>query len=641
MTIETHSALVTGCQLKEYRILSVIGQGGFGITYLAQDTKQNHQVAIKEYFPDNLAVREDDSIQPKSQQDEKNFIWGLERFSQEGKSLTNLSHPNVVRALNFFKENNTAYIVMEYEQGQNLEHVLNNSLSEAEIKAILPPLLSGVHAVHEAGFLHQNIKPSSIYLRDKDRTPVLLNFGTAHYAMGRLHRKAIVTPGYAPFEQYQTKGPQGPWTDIYALGAILYRAVTGKTPLEVLDRINEITRNKSSDPLLPAINTVKGKYSDSLLNGIEWSLQIAEEDRPQTVQQWANYILPNFSKTLKQCEAISQNRKIQVFNRWIVVVLIMIAANIGYVIYTKYNISQLQQEHEKSLQNTNIKKSKLQKNLTTTQQNLTKTKDNITTVKQQIAELQDENYSLQNQLNAYKNDTKEVYTSGSIIRDKLSDGSYGPDMVWLPGGKFMMGDIQGNGEANERPVHWMSVDSFAMGRYEITFAQYDRFIEALEKEKPDDSGWGRGVRPVINVSWHDAYAYAHWLSQQTGHKYRLPTEAEWEYAARAETISQHWWGDEARSCSECSNKTMPIGSSLPANGFDLYDMNGNVREWTCSAYVENYVGKERVCVYRNDNVSRVERGGSWLNSDMRVSARNHSLPDQKYINVGFRLVREY
>ncbi len=639
MTIETHLALATGYQLKEYRILSVIGQGDFGITYLAQDTKQNKQVAIKEYFPDSLAIRENDSIQPKSQQDEKNLIWGLERFSQEGKSLTNLNHPNVVRVLNFFKANNTAYVVMEYEQGQNLEHVLNNTLSEDEIKAILPALLSGVHAVHEAGFLHQNIKPSSIYLRDKDHTPVLLNFGTANYAMGRLHRKAIVTPGYAPFEQYQTKGPQGPWTDIYALGAILYRAVTGKTPLEVLDRINEITRNKSADPLLPIVEITKKKYSDSLLHGIEWALQIAEEDRPQTVQQWANSLLPNFSKTLKRCE-VAQNRKVHV-NRWIVVALIMVAVNIGYVIYSKYNISQLQQEYAQLLQDTDIKQVKLQKNLTIIEQNLITAKDKMAIVKQQIAELQEDNYSLQNQLNSYQDETKEVYTSGAIIRDKLSDGSYGPDMVWLPGGKFMMGDIQGNGEDNELPVHWIAVDNFAMGRYEITFAQYDRFVTAIEKDKPDDAGWGRGVRPVINVSWYDAYAYAHWLSQQTGHKYRLPTEVEWEYAARAETISQHWWGDDSMSCVECSDKTMPIGSSLPANGFDLYDMNGNVREWTCSEYVENYVGKERVCVYRNDNVSRVERGGSWLNSDMRVSARYHSLPDQKYLNVGFRLVREY
>ncbi len=638
MNIETHSALLTGCQLKEYRILSVIGQGDFGITYLAQDTKQNQQVAIKEYFPDNLAIREEDSIEPKSQQDEKNFVWGLERFSQESKSLTNLHHPNVVRVLNFFKANNTAYIVMEYEQGQNLEHILIDTLPEAKIKNILPHLLASIHAVHEAGFLHQNIKPSSIYLRDKDNTPVLLNFGTAHYAMGRLHRKAIVTPGYAPFEQYQIKGPQGPWTDIYALGAILYRAVTGITPPEVLDRINAITRNKSADPLVPAIDIAKGKYSNSLLQGIDWALQIAEEDRPQTVQQWANFLLPNATNTLKQCKNISSTDTRQSINRWIVIALIIIGLNIGYVFYINQTTSDLKQQHAEELQNSTTNKINLQQKLKLAQQDINETATNITSVRQQIAVLQEENYSLKEKLNTPSSTIS--YALGDIIRDKLSDNSYGPDMIWLSGGKFMMGDIQGNGEENEQPAHWMAVENFAMGRYEITFTQYDRFAEATERNKPDDAGWGRGTKPVINISWYDAYAYAHWLSQQTGKKYRLPTEAEWEYAARAGTISQYWWGDEAVPCPECKDETISIGSSLPANGFDLYDMNGNVREWTCSEYTANYVGKERVCVYRSDRAARVERGGSWLNPDMRVSARNYSLPDKRYLNVGFRLVRE-
>ncbi|MDM8568967.1 formylglycine-generating enzyme family protein [Thiotrichales bacterium HSG1] len=397
-----------------------------------------------------------------------------------------------------------------------------------------------------------------------------------------------------------------------------------------MDRINTITRNKSADPLLPLADKVKNKYSDSFLQNIEWALQIAEEDRPQNILQWANALLPNSTRKLKQCESIPIDKKIVKY-RWIVAASIIIGLNIGYVIYISHSVIQLKQKHE----------GQLQKNLKTSQLNSAKNEENITNIKQQLVELQDKNYSLQKTLDVYSDDSKEVYTDGAIIRDELSDGSYGPDMVWLPGGEFMMGDIQGNGKINEQPVHLMSVDSFAMGRYEVTFAQYDRFIEAFEKDKPDDGGWGRGVRPVINISWYDAYAYAHWLSDQTGHKYRLPTEAEWEYAARAGSISQYWWGDEVKLCPECGDKTMPVGSSLPANGFDLYDIAGNVKEWTCSEYVENYVGKERVCVDRNSKVSRVERGGSWLNPDKRISARYHSSPEKRYLNVGFRLVREY
>ena len=356
MTVATENcnALPTGYQLEEYRILSIIGQGDFGITYLAQDTKKNYQVALKEYFPKNLAIRENSNnvVQPKIQQDEKNFIWGLERFFKEGQILTNFQHPNIVRVLRSFKVHNTAYIVMEYEQGQNLSNVLKEkgTISEAEIISILPPLLSGLHAIHEAGFLHQNIKPDSIYLRDKNHTPVLLDFGAARYAIGRLHRSVepIVTAGYAPFEQYQIKGPQGPWTDIYALGAVLYRAVSGQTPIEVLKRIDAITRQKEEDPLSPAIQIGHHHYSENLLQGIDWALQIAEEDRPQTVQQWAKTLLPKSSKPLKFYHSIvSFDRpKKRRFNRWVFasVILTIMGFNVGYVFYTEQRIAHLQQQ---------------------------------------------------------------------------------------------------------------------------------------------------------------------------------------------------------------------------------------------------------------------------------------------------------
>jgi hypothetical protein len=125
-----------------------------------------------------------------------------------------------------------------------------------------------------------------------------------------------------------------------------------------------------------------------------------------------------------------------------------------------------------------------------------------------------------------------------VFRDPLKDGGFGPEMVWLSAGRFQMGDIQGIGDDNEKPVHWVSVNPFAIGRYEITFAEYDRFADATGLDKPDDKGWGRDRHPVINVSWHDAVAYTQWLTQQTGKQYRLPTEAEWEYAARADTTTQ-------------------------------------------------------------------------------------------------------
>ena len=212
------------------------------------------------------------------------------------------------------------------------------------------------------------------------------------------------------------------------------------------------------------------------------------------------------------------------------------------------------------------------------------------------------------------------FVAGKVFRDRLKDGSDGPEMVRIPAGTFRMGDIQGGGDSDEQPVHSVSVKRFAMGRYEITFAEYDRFAKATGQTLPDDEGWGRGNRPVINVSWDDVTAYAEWLSEQTGQHYRLPTEAEWEYAARAGTKTKYWWGNDLgknrAACYGCGAKwgldakrmTAPVGS-FAANPFGLYDTAGNVWEWTCSEYEDRYNGKEMRC--SNDGGLFVLRGGSW------------------------------
>jgi len=297
-TQENHrNALPTGYQLQEYQIQSLLGHGGFGITYLAHDTKLDAQVAIKEYLPNEIAVREGDyTVQPKSPQDANDFAWGLDRFLQEARTLAQFKHPNIVRVLRFFEAHNTAYIVMEYEQGQSLASALKDgeTATEAELLALLPPLLDGLETVHKAGYLHRDIKPGNICLRDKDQSPVLIDFGAARYEVGSRSRSVtqIVTPGYSPFEQYQGKGShQGPWTDIYALGAVLYRTIGGTMPVEATERIDAIVDNKP-DPQTPAVQVGRGRYSKPLLQAIDWALQAQKADRPQNVTEWAKAIFP-------------------------------------------------------------------------------------------------------------------------------------------------------------------------------------------------------------------------------------------------------------------------------------------------------------------------------------------------------------
>ena len=305
------NTLPIGCCLQEYQLKKILGIGGFGITYLAYDQQLNKQVAIKEYYPNELAVRDKTySVYPKSEHDQQSFTWGLERFLQEARTLASFNHPNIIKILRFFEANKTAYFVMEYEQGQSLATALKagGRATEEELMIILPSLLDGLAAIHKANFLHRDIKPSNIYIRDKDNTPVLIDFGSARFDVTRKNKSitSIVTPGYAPFEQYETDGiQQGAWTDIYALGAVLYRCISGKKPIEATKRIGALIRNET-DPLIPATIIGNQDYNNQLLKGIDWALQAREPDRPKCVEMWAKLLLskpkqpvPNVKKTKK------------------------------------------------------------------------------------------------------------------------------------------------------------------------------------------------------------------------------------------------------------------------------------------------------------------------------------------------------
>ena len=212
-----HYALPVGHQLGDYEILSILGHGGFGITYLAEDIKLKTKVAIKEYLPADIAVRTTDlTVRSRTSDDDGDFAWGLDRFLKEAQTLARFNHPNIVGVRRFFEDNGTAYMVMDYQEGDSLSSVLarHGRLEESEIFEILAPLLDGLEAVHAADILHRDIKPGNIYIRN-DGSPVLLDFGAARTALGQrsmsLHK--VFTPGYAPAEQYETSGHQGPWTD--------------------------------------------------------------------------------------------------------------------------------------------------------------------------------------------------------------------------------------------------------------------------------------------------------------------------------------------------------------------------------------------------------------------------------------------
>ena len=226
-----------------------------------------------------------------------------------------------------------------------------------------------------------------------------------------------------------------------------------------------------------------------------------------------------------------------------------------------------------------------------------------------------------------------------------------PEMVAIPKGCFQMGSPESDKDrfTNEQQ-HEVCVDAFKMGKYEVSFEEYEQFCDVTGCEKPNDKGWGRGNRPVINVNWDDATAYAEWLAKETGKRYRLPTEAEWEYAARGGRESLYPWGDKIGSnkanCDGCGSqwdkeKTAPVGS-FAANDFGLYDTVGNVWEWTCSRYVHNYDGSEKKCVEKGNESPRVVRGGAWGGGSggARSAYRGWFSPLSRLYSLGFRLAQD-
>jgi serine/threonine protein kinase len=282
-TTTYHNALQMGSMLLEYRLDSVLGAGGFGMTYLGWDTNLEKHVAIKEYLPTDLAVRAlDGSVVPITTEFKYNYQWGLERFILEARTLAKFSHPHIVRVMRFFETHGTGYMVMDYEKGESLNQILkgDHPPDEARLKAILMPLLDGLQAVHSAGFLHRDIKPANIFVRENG-SPVLIDFGASRQAVGGATKSitSVLTPGYAPLEQYSSDGNQGPWTDIYAMAGVLYRAFANDNPPDAVSRLK-------ADTVPGKLSALRGRVSEPLLRSVEWALTLDEHARPQSVPEW-------------------------------------------------------------------------------------------------------------------------------------------------------------------------------------------------------------------------------------------------------------------------------------------------------------------------------------------------------------------
>ena len=280
MSTQANQSLAEGFQLLNYKILRVLSCGGFSFVYLAHDENET-PVAIKEYLPSTLAVRTQGGAVPAvPAEDLPIFRYGMKCFFEEGRSLATLVHPNVVRVLNFFRANETVYMVMRYERGRTLqEHIQarRGTIRETFLRHVFTTLLNGLREVHTNKLLHLDIKPANIYIRN-DGTPLLIDFGAARQTLSEegMRLNPMYTPGFAPPEQYKNRELLGPWSDIYSVGASMYASLAGVAPQSADARAER-------DRYVSATKLFSGKYSRHLLDTIDWCLQLDHMKRPQSV----------------------------------------------------------------------------------------------------------------------------------------------------------------------------------------------------------------------------------------------------------------------------------------------------------------------------------------------------------------------
>ena len=789
MTFDHVHALPPGTRFEEYRLDMVLGAGGFGITYRAYDGNLDKYVAIKEYLPGEFAARtEASTVVPHSSTDAQDYHWGLSRFLDEARTLARFEHPNLNKVYRFFEANGTAYMVLEYIHGETLAGRLGRErrLPEEVLIRLLEELLSGLAVVHDAGYVHRDIKPGNLMLREEDGGAVLLDFGAARQAVGRRSQRltTILTPGYAPIEQYDSKADDvGPWSDIYALGMVAYRCISGVGDGELPDAVTRAReQRKGSVDLEPAVEAGRGRYDPKLLAAIDWALYVNEDERPQGVDEWSAALAGGSVKKRKPKTAgkpAKRTAKPRAGDRsgmsWsgialtvVIVVLLGASAWQGWRLYqgmpgasvddtaTTAELqegmqsepatdssaeSTLEQEESPSVEEDEVTRLLAAAEADIAARRLTSPVGNNAWEKyQQVlrlspahpeavagmervmgsylelfgAALAQEEFD---KAGSYLERIRELHPDSPVLEDgerRLEAGrqvraerqaeieqqrqveeaarraeeserkhwaevkqkrqeekaarekelrqqvetgvkELTTGMISIPGGTFRMGSLSNRWDREALPVHSVRVSAFKLGKYEVTFAQWDACVadRGCRGYKPDDRGWGRGNQPVINVSWNDIQGFISWLNGETGGIYRLPTEAEWEYAARARSTTEYSWGNDIgqnrANCDGCGSEwddkqTAPVGS-FSANAWGLHDMHGNAFEWVQDCWNDSYASAptDGRAWTNGDCSQRVVRGGSWNFGPwtLRSAARlRFTRSDRFGSHLGFRLAQD-
>ncbi len=573
----------------------------------------------------------------------------LAAFKQQIILAKNLRHKHIASIYGYFvQRGEMLFFACEALDGLTLQALIESKkirkLKESQLRGLLSQVATASDFyISKVRKPHAALAPDLIYINRQGGVKLLAL--SPRVLLQQTNFKldpAFQFPAYqAPEAFHPNLLPNT--SDIYSVGCIAYAALSGSAPFTW-------TENES-------IHVRKELKHPTQLNKAQWgSLQQALSTDPDLRQRNSSELIsalfipdpdkqttPIEEKPIEEPGTIPADRPSGVNPLWsrLLIGSTLFITGVAVGFFASFFLSQPQQ--------------------TSTEQHLEAWKEQAkiwkATADDQAAKITRLEEKLATQTTASSNTSEPTPREGELVeenfhvfQDALEDGSYGPEMVSLPAGQFQMGDLNNQGDDNEKPIQTIIFShAFALSRYEVTFNEYDHFADITNRKRPEDEGWGRGQQPVINVSWHDANAYVKWLAAKTGQAYRLPSEAEWEYAARSGTSSAYWWGNELSPeravCDGCNTRwdakqPAPVGT-LPANPWGLHDLNGNVDEWVQDCYSDTYSGYPSNGAARagSNCAHRSMRGGSWFDIGrvIRSASRYRHPPDASRNTWGFRV----
>jgi len=716
-----------------YEIIREIGKGGMATVYLAYEEKLDRKVALK--------------VLLKSHAEKETFTT---RFLKEAKTAANLHHTNIVSIYDVGETGKDIYyFTMEYLPVSLFDKLKSGKLEPKKALGITKDIAKALSYAHKKGFIHRDIKPDNILFRN-DGTPILVDFGIARAikSVSKLTETgtSIGTPEYMSPEQGLGENIDER-TDIYSLGAVLYKMLSGQPPYKAKNKIGVIIKH-IHDPVpelpeeleyyQPLINKMMAKNPINRPANIDQVIELLDvfiEEQKTVLFDTKDRVATDLIKKSKTIEYNNENiqtaelkkEKPKKRFKYIFPFIIIIAILISLYLITNKNkekpsvqdkptISKKEEIETKNKKNSknefnkhfslaklnyrkgrywlalrNINKAK---QVTSTyelgvleEKVRTKLKEQRNKVKssrenkeqyrklKQSAEL---NFKNKNYKQALKNITlaKKIDSDPELenlekkveselepsLIEKKKHQYMGIEWIKIPSGSFMMGSKEGL--TSEKPVHEVYLDEYYISKTEITFALYDKFCEQTKKDKPDDNGWGRNNRPVINVSWNDAIDFCEWISEQIGENVHLPTEAQWEKSAKNNRLYKFPWGNQPpdgekanfadkntdfkwkdKTIDDGYKFTAPVGKyPQGASPYGLLDMAGNVSEWCLDKYNDDYYKKSSLKNPKGpeNGSGYIYRGGSWNSYSRYLQTTIRNWADKKYTSndLGFRIVKD-